>query len=1632
MYLHSDGMSVSRWERPISENKYIRLPYHETYIPVIQPSIANGPVLSHENYRSLGTYYNTNEQNLPHLENFSQDNYDNQIVKDVPRYSPNEQYQQRFIYAPPYKTISQSLRVWALAENGTKKLIRVFIDNGSQLSIISRELMHELKLDDPKNKCCLAMSCSGGLVAEFPDEYLCNIRLESIFGDYLSPIIECCSCEYTTADIQKLEVSTQTMDHLKNINNWTDRFPMTNHYYEKNKKCSLLLGEPFASRIITGITHSPSIELPSAMHSVFGSFLCGSIGMSVTELPEGIKETRLTYTNQLLYRENEQMCKEVCSSLKKQFEQFFSLECCLGIPDIYTEKSQSFNEIKADQIMAQFTTYSATEKQYTTTLPWAELGPPSCSNKTAAYASAISCIKKLYRHQQKWQDFINAFNKLKENKFIECVPKKDLRKNSKFCYLSWSCVFKNSKTSPCRIVYNCNQPLSCNCEPTCPLPLSSQGRKKQSRKTINDYQLKGADLLNNLAKLKIRFRKATYAASCDISAMYSRIKLDQETRDYTRFYMTSELPDADGNFKLQSYRNTGVAFGLKSAPYVCSKTLKFHAEKYLETPLRLSAIHILENIYMDDQLYFAENSQQMTQHTDQLKQIFDSAGLPTQKFNSNCSTSLKNLSKDLVDSGQFCTILGIKWNKISDNLSINFFKPPRYKNEDEYDFSTLYSEENSMLFNEKAKKSQEEKWMENIIHQKDIEKMPKFTKRQALSLISKIYDVTGLVAPFVFAGRLIMKQTWEIPGLDWNSVLPDVLQEKMKLWASQLWRLHDFVIPRCLTPNCGKIVGIHTTCDASLEGMATNVFIVSVSTDGSTLQSRLAFCKTKVKPKKVNIEDNEASICRLELVGAQMAAQASNFVLDALKLDYEPKRWYFSDSQVSLYRISKPEKYAEYKLFTYNRLQLISKLSNTNNWFYIDTKVNQCSDQACRGANLDQFIYCDIWKSGPKCFTEKDYIPVRIGPFSDLHKAMDKIEKKATIPACRVTRLFKQFPFPSLDEDIDRKGQNLSKKDIFDPHWWEDKEKGILYRYSSYRRMINVLAWIKLFITKCKKAVEKKVKKVRFLIEMDKNSKKCQNKFYLPAELLQKALASVLTDTLWTETNHMVFRYSQEAHFSAEIALLQNGESLNIESKIQQRCTIRKKMYHLLAFWDDHTNLLRIKSRTPNNCKFPIILPSYSMVTWLYLRQIHYDYLHCGISELLFHAGKEVIIIGGRRFCSSVLKGCLCRSKRDLYTQQDTLPPWRYLQNDQQLNPKETEKTMIPYYIVGLDFCGPFWTKDTENGQKVKSFVLVLSCLYSRHITALLCKSCNTNDVILCLRELVSTRGAFSLLFCDSAKCFLKASRQMRIMLSKLEWDKLRPPFDRFRSKMVFNCPRSSHSNGINEIAVKLFKKCLRNAVGNSLYDYESLRVLCHEASAVCNERILTYVTTEESFGGKDVMVSPSELVNGRRLKIFPHEFNPELNENQKLQYKLRKKTLEKFWKDWECSYFAELSCNKKWPQKLNFTLKKDMYVYLKEPHPKRNKFIYTSARILDTEVGRNGLVNKVHLKVAGFTEPVKRHVSALAMLELDFITLQNESSEQVPVQDFIKFFMKNTENTQNIGHISEQQSRKFSSSADT
>ena len=46
------------------------------------------------------------------------------------------------------------------------------------------------------------------------------------------------------------------------------------------------------------------------------------------------------------------------------------------------------------------------------------------------------------------------------------------------------------------------------------------------------------------------------------------------------------------------------------------------------------------------------------------------------------------------------------------------------------------------------------------------------TQRLVLSLVSKVYDPIGLVAPFTVGARLILKDIWRVNGQSWDDELP--------------------------------------------------------------------------------------------------------------------------------------------------------------------------------------------------------------------------------------------------------------------------------------------------------------------------------------------------------------------------------------------------------------------------------------------------------------------------------------------------------------------------------------------------------------------------------------------------------------------------------------------------------------------------------------------------------------------------------------------------------------------------------------------------------------------------------------------------------------------------------------------
>ena len=70
------------------------------------------------------------------------------------------------------------------------------------------------------------------------------------------------------------------------------------------------------------------------------------------------------------------------------------------------------------------------------------------------------------------------------------------------------------------------------------------------------------------------------------------------------------------------------------------------------------------------------------------------------------------------------------------------------------------------------------------------------TQRLVLSIISKVFDPIGLVAPFSVAARLLLKDIWRVSGQHWDEKLSKVTLEKFLEWSVELPKLAKISIPR--------------------------------------------------------------------------------------------------------------------------------------------------------------------------------------------------------------------------------------------------------------------------------------------------------------------------------------------------------------------------------------------------------------------------------------------------------------------------------------------------------------------------------------------------------------------------------------------------------------------------------------------------------------------------------------------------------------------------------------------------------------------------------------------------------------------------------------------------------------------
>lgn len=440
-------------------------------------------------------------------------------------------------------------------------------------------------------------------------------------------------------------------------------------------------------------------------------------------------------------------------------------------------------------------------------------------------------------------------------------------------------------------------------------PVYDASCKTDNGNSLNSQLLVGPTIQSDLFSLMIRSRKYNCAVTGDIEKMYRQVWVYPEDSEYQR--ILHRAPNSD---KVENYRLKTVTFGVSSPPFLAIRTLYQIGEDIKSSDPEL-AEKIQNYFNVDDFFDSADNSSEAEQIIQRTTTKLAEYGFKLRKWKSNSSSVLQNIpeseKEESADKLSTFKTLGIQWQPSSD---LFLFLPTELSDD-----------------------------------------VRKWTKRNVLSDIAKLFDPLGWLAPCVVSAKIFMQGLWLLP-IDWDTELPIETKNQWLQIRDQFMTSCSVKIPRWLGLK-GDIrnVSLQGFSDASERAYASVVYLRIENTDG-TVSCNLISPKTKVAQWK------RVSLPRLELNAAVLLTQLMARVKTALNLEnLESCAW--TDSTIVLcWLAGHPSKW---KTYVANRVTAIQGLYSSIQWKHVKSAENP-ADCASRGLNRNQLERFDLWWRGPE------------------------------------------------------------------------------------------------------------------------------------------------------------------------------------------------------------------------------------------------------------------------------------------------------------------------------------------------------------------------------------------------------------------------------------------------------------------------------------------------------------------------------------------------------------------------------------------------------------------------------------------------------------------------------------------
>ena len=150
------------------------------------------------------------------------------------------------------------------------------------------------------------------------------------------------------------------------------------------------------------------------------------------------------------------------------------------------------------------------------------------------------------------------------------------------------------------------------------------------------------------------------------------------------------------------------------------------------------------------------------------------------------------------------------------------------------------------------------------------------------------------------------------------------------------------------------------------------------------------------------------------------------------------------------------------------------------------------------------------------------------------------------------------------------------------------------------------------------------------------------------------------------------------------------------------------------------------------------------MLTRMIVLNLHQKMFHAGCYRLLSELRRQFWIPQCFSVVKRILKECIICRKVNQRTIRLNQSPYR----DFRLNPPN-----IPFRSIFIDHLGPFYVKD--HGQKVKVWILCITCLWSRAINLKVCADLSTKEFLRAIQLHCFEYGLPQLCISDSGTSFV-------------------------------------------------------------------------------------------------------------------------------------------------------------------------------------------------------------------------------------------------------------------------------------